>query len=81
MSNTESSRFIGLQALRGFAAMLVVLGHSTQMVRERLGSDEVLHFGAAGVDIFSPINGFVGVVTTDRRERKMSGRSMCCCGA
>jgi exopolysaccharide production protein ExoZ len=66
MSHLDSSRFVGVQALRGFAAMLVVLGHATQMVRERLGTGEVLHFGAAGVDIFFPISGFVMVVTTCR---------------
>jgi len=44
--------------------MLVVLYHATQMVRERLGSGEVLTFGAAGVDLFFPISGFVMVLTT-----------------
>lgn len=64
MTNPADRTFVGVQALRGLAAMLVVLYHATQMVRERFGSGEVLTFGAAGVDLFFPISGFVMVVTT-----------------
>ena len=56
----------GVQALRGLAAMLVVLYHATQMVAERLGAGHVLNFGASGVDLFFPISGFVMVLTTHR---------------
>jgi exopolysaccharide production protein ExoZ len=55
---------VGVQVLRGVAAMLVVLAHATQMVQGRLGFGEILHFGASGVDIFFPISGFVMVITT-----------------
>ena len=66
MSGTPQGGFVGLQALRGLAAMLVVLYHATQMVHERLGAGEVWTFGAAGVDLFFPISGFVMALTTHR---------------
>ena len=47
--------------------MLVVMAHATQMVHERMGTGQVLHFGASGVDIFFPISGFVMAVTTYKR--------------
>ena len=59
-----------VQALRGLAAMLVVLYHATQMVAERLGAGHVLTFGASGVDLFFPISGFVMVLTTYRHWGK-----------
>jgi peptidoglycan/LPS O-acetylase OafA/YrhL len=66
MSTGPDRSFVGVQALRGLAAMLVVLYHATQMVHERMGSGEVLTFGAGGVDLFFPISGFVMTVTTYR---------------
>jgi len=66
MSTTTPQTFVGVQILRGVAAMLVVLCHASQMVHHRLGSGEVLFFGASGVDLFFPISGFVMAVTTSR---------------
>ena len=66
MSGVESNRFAGVQALRGVAAMLVVLAHSTQMAHERFRMGEVLEFGASGVDVFFSISGCVMVATTYR---------------
>lgn len=56
--------YVGVQILRGVAAMLVVLCHSSQMLHHRLGMGDVLFFGASGVDVFFPISGFVMAVTT-----------------
>ena len=59
--------YIGVQILRGLAALLVVVFHAGLMVQDRipgLGDEWVLRFGAAGVDIFFPISGFVMVIST-----------------
>lgn len=60
----RSSRYVSVQALRGLAAMLVVLIHAMESARDHLGSGYVLYSGAAGVDIFFAISGFIMVVTT-----------------
>ena len=44
--------------------MLVVLIHAMQSAKDHLGSGYVLESGAAGVDIFFAISGFIMVVTT-----------------
>jgi len=44
--------------------MLVVLLHAMESARDHLGSGYVLYSGAAGVDIFFAISGFIMVVTT-----------------
>lgn len=60
-------KLVGVQALRGLAAMLVVYYHATQMVHERLDKTAgIFESGQAGVDIFFAISGFVMVVTTHR---------------
>jgi len=66
MTTSTDRSFVGVQALRGLAAMLVVVYHATQMVHERMGAGEVWTFGAAGVDLFFPISGFVMAYTTHR---------------
>ncbi len=59
------TRYHGVQALRGFAALMVVLFHAVRMVREKLGGPDIEFLpGASGVDIFFAISGFVIVLTT-----------------
>ena len=64
-----STTFFTVQALRAFAALLVVLFHALEMWGERidpnaLGAD--WGNGAAGVDIFFVISGFVMIVSSQR---------------
>lgn len=66
---TAPSTFLTVQALRAFAALLVVLFHALEMWGERinpkgLGAD--WGNGAAGVDIFFVISGFVMIVSSRR---------------
>ena len=64
--------FKGIQALRGIAAVMVVVHHSTlfwsrvTFALARTAGPQVLWSGAAGVDIFFVISGFVMAVTTAR---------------
>ncbi len=61
----NSTRFEGIQALRFVAALLVLVTHSTFYVAERLlPGYPVWSRGAAGVDIFFVISGFVMVVSS-----------------
>lgn len=65
--------FLGVQALRGFAAAIVVIHHSTLMWTQRVISPDSTAYwanGAAGVDIFFVISGFVMAVSTIGREHK-----------
>jgi exopolysaccharide production protein ExoZ len=65
-------RFEGIQALRFVAALLVVVTHATFYVSERLIQGyPVWASGAAGVDVFFVISGFVMVVSS----RGLIGRS------
>lgn len=64
MAPRSPKTLVGVQALRGIAALLVVITHAAQMVQSRLGAGQLLFFGASGVDFFFPISGFVMVVTT-----------------
>lgn len=60
-----NQNFNGIQFLRFFAALLVVITHSTLAVSERLYNQQDYWFaGAAGVDIFFIISGFVMSVST-----------------
>jgi peptidoglycan/LPS O-acetylase OafA/YrhL len=60
-----NTHFDGIQALRFVAAFLVLLDHSTHFVAERLVPDyPVWDNGAAGVDIFFVISGFVMVMSS-----------------
>lgn len=65
---TDSSRdsYIGVQILRGVAAVMVVIFHAGTLVRDRfpaIGDHLLLRAGAGGVDIFFPISGFVIMVS------------------
>jgi exopolysaccharide production protein ExoZ len=62
---STSRHYDGVQALRGFAALMVVAFHAQLMVRDKLNG-LVINFqaGASGVDIFFAISGFVMVITT-----------------
>lgn len=65
--------FLGVQALRGFAACVVVVHHATLLWAQRvIGADSNAYWpnGAAGVDIFFVISGFVMAVSTIGREHK-----------
>jgi peptidoglycan/LPS O-acetylase OafA/YrhL len=58
-------RYEGIQALRFIAALLVVVTHATFYVSERLVPGyPVWSSGAAGVDVFFVISGFVMVVSS-----------------
>ncbi len=67
------SAFLGIQVLRGLAAAMVVVYHATQMWSSHVGTGTQpapWWNGAAGVDIFFIISGFVMAVSTFGRERK-----------
>lgn len=60
-------RFISIQVLRGFAAMMVVAYHAIDMANERFALG--WRFGAAGeagVDVFFVISGFVMIVAAQK---------------
>lgn len=53
---------VGIQLMRGIAALLVVFHHSLEESRAaapHLASDAFIRFGACGVDIFFVISGFI----------------------
>lgn len=61
----DNNKYDGIQALRFFAAILVVVTHSTFYAKERLGADgSIWDIGAKGVDIFFVISGFVMVISS-----------------
>src|ERR1700677_21742 len=69
----RSVQFRGIQILRGLAACMVVVHHATQMWSQsvtRITGLPVWWTGAAGVDIFFVISGFVMAVSTIGREHK-----------
>jgi peptidoglycan/LPS O-acetylase OafA/YrhL len=53
-----------VQAGRALAALMVVYLHVTAMISERFGGMDWFYPGAAGVDIFFAISGFLMVMTT-----------------
>lgn len=65
MNQSTTYRYEGIQALRFVAALLVVVTHSTFYVADRLiAGHPVWSAGAAGVDVFFVISGFVMVVSS-----------------
>jgi len=67
------SAYAGVQALRGLAAAMVVAYHATQMWTQHVDAVELRGTwknGAAGVEVFFIISGFVMAVSTIGREHK-----------
>lgn len=63
--SSSPTTFYGIQALRGLAAIAVVIHHSQQAIQDYgLASIFDLGGGASGVDIFFAISGFIMVYTT-----------------
>jgi peptidoglycan/LPS O-acetylase OafA/YrhL len=66
-----TGKLLGVEAVRGIAALLVVLFHAGDMLSGRkdygrLPLDGALTFGRAGVDIFFVLSGFIITVTHAR---------------
>lgn len=57
------SNYTGVQTLRFFAALLVVVHHATTMAATRMSAGSTWENGAAGVDIFFVISGFVMAIS------------------
>jgi exopolysaccharide production protein ExoZ len=74
----QNRRFYGIQALRGLAAIMVVTTHSALVMRDKMGYAASWQFpaGAAGVDIFFCISGFVMTMSFARYETLPSGWRM-----
>ena len=64
--SSSPTTFYGIQALRGLAAIAVVIHHAQQAIQDYgLGFDlSIWAGGASGVDIFFAISGFIMVYTT-----------------
>lgn len=75
-NSNAGTQFSTVQALRAVAALLVVLLHALQMWGERvdnLAPGVAWENGAAGVDIFFVISGFVMVISSQGLMRRPSG--------
>ena len=73
---THHETYVGVQILRGLAVVMVVAFHAGLMVRDRfpeMGERLVALAGAAGVDIFFPISGFVMLVSARRLAQRSDG--------
>jgi exopolysaccharide production protein ExoZ len=73
----ETAHALGsIQALRGFAVMLVVLFHVQHYTAERLQLPNLLprfEIGVAGVDLFFVISGFIMVYASERLYARRGG--------
>ena len=73
----KTPQFAGIQLLRFVAAMLVVVMHSSEAISLRsahAGSGNFWSGGAAGVDIFFVISGFVMAMSTTARPAGSAAR-------
>jgi len=64
-SRTERPSLLGIQYLRGIAALMVVFHHATHYITDYLWSG----IGATGVDIFFVISGFIMAYSSTRDQR------------
>ncbi len=62
----QQSRFHTIQALRGFAALLVLFFHLTPYLPQFI--QPMAHWGFIGVDLFFVISGFVMMLTTENKQ-------------
>src|SRR5258705_5378402 len=62
----KSELFVSIQALRAIAAILVLLGHASVALREKVAAFPFFPAGPFGVDIFFVISGFVMVYSSER---------------
>ena len=66
-----------VQAMRGVAALMVLLLHATEVATERFGSRHQNWWaGAAGVDIFFVISGYVMSLSSGRLARRKGGATV-----
>ena len=72
-SGGQGERLVGLDALRGVAAVMVMLYHYTTRYDEKFGHGSVPSFsvpwGHLGVDLFFMVSGFVIFMTLERTTR------------
>jgi hypothetical protein len=68
LTNDGSDTLYSVQYLRAVAAILVVFFHISELSQETWGldPDRVDHVGAAGVDLFFVISGFIMAMIIDR---------------
>lgn len=64
----ETGRFFELDALRGVAALLVVLYHFTEQVARQASEGLRVPWGGLGVQLFFVISGFVILLTLERSK-------------
>lgn len=69
-NNNRTQRLIGLDGLRGLAALAVVVFHYSAYYQVVFGQDPIpwfdFHVGEMGVDLFFMISGFVILLTAER---------------
>lgn len=58
-TRVSAKTVLNVQALRGYAALIVAAYHVQPMLRASFGASTDFEFGAFGVDVFFVISGFV----------------------